>query len=205
MARDVAQSSSTRTPRTIAAWESGSHAGQQEGQPSIGAAAAPTSRRQTHRGRRNHETRAPQHRDSGPHLGAVTSEGEVHPDSNHSTTMARSMGASMARGLGILLIMMTLSEIAATRARPAYHNKGLLPPPIETAPRASPPFKTRAGRRRRAAATTGTSGGSVALAIHEMRRRISRQRRLRVQRGRLDLLYCCCRHLRLLRGVRDRR
>ena len=32
-------------------------------------------------------------------------------------TMARSMGASMARGLGILLIMMTLSEIAATRAR----------------------------------------------------------------------------------------
>jgi hypothetical protein len=31
--------------------------------------------------------------------------------------MARSLGASMARGLGILLIMMTLSEIAATRAR----------------------------------------------------------------------------------------
>ena len=55
--------------------------------------------------------------------------------------MARSMGASMARGLGILLIMMTLSEIAATRARPAYHNKGLLPPPIETAPRAPPPLQ----------------------------------------------------------------
>mmetsp|Transcript_23552 Transcript_23552/g.66059 ORF Transcript_23552/g.66059 Transcript_23552/m.66059 type:complete len:566 (-) Transcript_23552:70-1767(-) len=30
--------------------------------------------------------------------------------------MARSLGASMARGLGILLIMMTLSEIAATRS-----------------------------------------------------------------------------------------
>ena len=48
----------------------------------------------------------------------MTSEGEVHTDSNHLTTMARSLGASMARGLGILLIMMTLSEIAATRARP---------------------------------------------------------------------------------------
>jgi sodium-dependent phosphate transporter len=30
--------------------------------------------------------------------------------------MARSLGSSMARGLGILLIMMTLSEIAATRS-----------------------------------------------------------------------------------------
>jgi len=40
----------------------------------------------------------------------------VHTDSNHSTTMARSLGSSMARGLGILLIMMTLSEIAATRS-----------------------------------------------------------------------------------------
>ena len=38
-------------------------------------------------------------------------------ESNKATTMARSLGSSMARGLGILLIMMTLSEIAATRAR----------------------------------------------------------------------------------------
>ena len=77
-------------------------------------------------------------RDSGPHLGAVTSEGEEHTDSNHSTTMARSLGSSMARGLGILLIMMTLSEIAATRARPAYHNKGLLPPHRDGTARAGP-------------------------------------------------------------------
>ena len=63
---------------------------------------------------------------------------EVHTDSNHSTTMARSLGSSMARGLGILLIMMTLSEIAATRARPAYHNKGLLPPHRDGTARAGP-------------------------------------------------------------------
>ena len=44
--------------------------------------------------------------------------------------MARSFGASMARGLGILLIMMTLSEIAATRAAPAsLQHKGLHPIP----------------------------------------------------------------------------
>ena len=80
-------------------------------------------------------------RDSGPHLGAVTSEGEVHADSNHSTTMARSLGSSMARGLGILLIMMTLSEIAATRARPASTQRAA-PSPINTSPRAPPPPPT---------------------------------------------------------------
>ena len=84
----------------------------------------------------------------------------------------------MARGLGILLIMMTLSEIAATRARPAYHNKGLLPPPIETAPRAPPPPSKRAPL-----AAVGRGGhvderGQRRRAMHEMRRRISRQRRL---------------------------
>ena len=76
-------------------------------------------------------------------------------ESNKATTMARSMGASMARGLGILLIMMTLSEIAATRARPAYHNKGLLPPPIETAPRAPPPLQNA---RRSSSAGRGDPG-----------------------------------------------
>ena len=57
----------------------GSHAGQQQGQPSIGAAAAPTSRIQHTPMRRNHETRAPQHRDSGPHLGAVTARARCTP------------------------------------------------------------------------------------------------------------------------------
>ena len=85
----------------------------------------------------------------GPASRSRDGEGEVHTDSNHSTTMARSLGSSMARGLGILLIMMTLSEIAATRARPAYHNKGLLPPPIETAPRAPPPLQNARRWRRR--------------------------------------------------------
>ena len=85
----------------------------------------------------------------------------------------------MARGLGILLIMMTLSEIAATRARPAYHNKGLLPPPIETAPRAPPPLQNA---RRSSSAGRGDPGNErgQAHAMHEMRRRISRQRRLRI-------------------------
>ena len=111
------------------------------GQPSIGAITPSTSRTQHTPLRRTHENEGSPRRDSIAHLGAVTSEGEVHTDSNHWTTMARSLGSSMARGLGILLIMMTLSEIAATRARPAYHNKGLLPPPIETAPRAPPPLQ----------------------------------------------------------------
>ena len=123
--------------------------------------------------RRKHKNEGSARRDSAPHLGAVTSEGEEHTDSNHSTTMARSLGSSMARGLGILLIMMTLSEIAATRARPVY-NTNSSPIPMERRHRARrPPFKTRAGRRRRAAATPGTSGGSAAAAILEMRRRIS--------------------------------
>ena len=84
----------------------------------------------------------------------VTERGEVHADSNHSTTMARSLGASMARGLGILLIMMTLSEIAAPRAspRPATQRAAS---PIETSPRARPP----AGRAARAvAAAAGRHG-----------------------------------------------
>ena len=179
----------------------GSHAGQQQGQPSIGAAAAPTSRRQTHRGRRNHETRAPQHRDSGPHLGAVTAS-EVHTDSSHSTTMARSLGSSMARGLGILLIMMTLSEIAATRARrrPMTNSS---PIPSST-PRAAPP------------PTTGAAGGGGPRRPRERAgaappQRFTRcapepraKRRLRVQRGRLDLLHRGRGHLRLLRGLRHR-
>ena len=101
-------------------------------------------------------------------------------ESNKATTMARSMGASMARGLGILLIMMTLSEIAATRARPAYHNKGLLPPPIHPDDARRPPFKTRAGRRRRAAATTGTSGGSVARRCADAPPHLNETRRLRI-------------------------
>ena len=99
-------------------------------------------------------------------------------ESNKATTMARSMGASMARGLGILLIMMTLSEIAATRARPAYHNKGLLPPPIETAPRAPPPLQTRAAggggprrpRERAGAASPQSAMHRCAAASHETRR-----------------------------------
>ena len=140
----------------------------------------------------------------GPASRSRDGEGEAHTDSNHSTTMARSLGASMARGLGILLIMMTLSEIAATRARPVYNTKGCSLPPSRRHRARRPPFKTRAGRRRWAAATTGTSGGSAAAAILEMRRRISRQRRLRVQRGRLDLLHRGRRHLRLLRGLRHR-
>ena len=41
-------------------------------------------------------------------------------------------------------------------------------PPIETAPRAPPPFKTRAGRRRRAAATRAGTRGAAARAIHEI-------------------------------------
>jgi len=181
----------------------GSHAGQQEGQPSVGAAAAPTSRLRNNTPAGTTKRRGPPAVDSGPHLGAVTAS-EVHTDSNHSTTMARSLGSSMARGLGILLIMMTLSEIAATRARPVY-NTNSSPIPMERRHRARrPPFEPRAGRRRRAAATPGTSGGSAAAAILEMRPRTSHEtRRLRVQRGRLDLLYCRGRHLCVLRGLWD--
>ena len=79
----------------------------------------------------------------GPASRSRDGEGEAHTDSNHSTTMARSLGASMARGLGILLIMMTLSEIAATRARrrPMQHSS---PIPIKT----SPPLQTARPRGR---------------------------------------------------------
>ena len=62
------------------------------------------------------KTRGPPPRFDSASRSYVTAS-EVHTDSNHFTTMARSLGSSMARGLGILLIMMTLSEIAATRAR----------------------------------------------------------------------------------------
>ena len=79
----------------------------------------------------------------GPASRSRDGEGEVHTDSNHSTTMARSLGSSMARGLGILLIMMTLSEIAATRARPAYTTKGCSRPHRDV-PRAPPPPSKRA-------------------------------------------------------------
>ena len=50
-------------------------------------------------------------------ISELTSERQCIHFQNIARTMARSLGASMARGLGILLIMMTLSEIAATRAR----------------------------------------------------------------------------------------
>ena len=72
----------------------------------------------------------------------MTSEGEVHTDLK-ATIMARSMGASMARGLGILLIMMTLSEIAATRAARRLANKQQ-PHPMRRHTARRPPFKTRA-------------------------------------------------------------
>ena len=55
-----------------------------------------------------------------PRFGNASRSDGPSPHSAFKTiahTMARSFGASMARGLGILLIMMTLSEIAATRAR----------------------------------------------------------------------------------------
>ena len=87
---------------------------------------------------------------------ASRSDGEgatVHTDSK-AITMARSLGASMARGLGILLIMMTLSEIAATRARPASTQRAA-PSPIHRAPRAPPPLQNA---RRSSSAGRGDPG-----------------------------------------------
>jgi hypothetical protein len=83
--------------------------------------------------------------------------------------MARSLGASMARGLGILLIMMTLSEIAATRARPAYHNKGLLHPHgRHRAPPAHDSRRSRScGPRRAAPRTHATRAAPPARTSYE--------------------------------------
>ena len=83
----------------------------------------------------------------------------------------------MARGLGILLIMMTLSEIAATRARPASTQRAAASPHRDVTARAAPPSK------RAPLAAVGRGGhvderGQRRRAMHEMRRRISRQRRL---------------------------
>ena len=60
----------------------------------------------------------------------------------------------MARGLGILLIMMTLSEIAATRARRRLANKQQ-PHPMKTSPRAPPPLQNA---RRSSPAGRGDDG-----------------------------------------------
>ena len=90
----------------------------------------------------------------GPASRSYVTASEVHTDSNHSTAMARSLGSSMARGLGILLIMMTLSEIAATRARRRLANKQQ-PHPHEPSPRAPPPLRTA---RRSSSAGRGDDG-----------------------------------------------
>ena len=104
---------------------------------------------------------------------------EVHPDSNHLTTMARSLGSSMARGLGILLIMMTLSEIAATRARPAYNTKGCsLPPSIQTT-RAAPPSK-RAPASSAGRGDDGDARGQRRRRFKDAPPHLARQRRLRI-------------------------
>ena len=154
-ASHAAQSSSTRTPRTIAACgRVGAARGSSRGSPQSEPSHRLRAVYDTPPYARNIETRGRPPRFDSASRSSVTAS-EAHTDSNHSTTMARSLGSSMARGLGILLIMMTLSEIAATRARPAYHNKGLLPPPIETAPRAPPPLQNA---RRSSSAGRGDPG-----------------------------------------------
>ena len=66
--------------------------------------------------RRNHKNEGSP-REIRARISELTSERQCIHFQTIARTMARSLGASMARGLGILLIMMTLSEIAATRAR----------------------------------------------------------------------------------------
>ena len=132
----------------------GSHAGDTRGskmgQPSIGAAAAPTSRRRPAPMRRNPKKEGPPRRDSFVHLGADGPSPQCFI-SNIASTMARSLGASMARGLGILLIMMTLSEIAATRAAPRPATQRAAPSPWRRH-RAPPAYDSRRWRRAAAAA-----------------------------------------------------
>lgn len=73
----------------------GSHAGQQQGQPSIGAAAAPTSRRRPAPMRRKPQNEASPRRDSQAHLVAVTARATVHTfkSNNHGAQPRRQHGA----------------------------------------------------------------------------------------------------------------
>ena len=177
----------------------GSHAGQQEGQPSIRAIAAPTSRRRPAPMRRNHKKRGVAPSRFGPASRSCDGEGDSAYFQTIAT-MARSLGASMARGLGILLIMMTLSEIAATRAAPRPAIKGAAPSPWRRhrAPPAAHdsrrchtwPQRPPEGQRTRHAP-------QPTLTSHETRR-------LGIQRRRLDLLHRRGGHLCVLRGLWDR-
>ena len=81
--------------RAGGAWGRGSHAGQQQGQPSIGAITPPTSRRRPAPMRRKPQNEASPRRDSQAHLGAVTARATVHTfkSNNHGAQPRRQHGA----------------------------------------------------------------------------------------------------------------
>ena len=114
------EASRARRPRATAAGRGEMR--EREPRGAAGGAAFNQSRRSTYEPspdpQRPPETqkRAPPIAEIRARISELTAMHRAHHFKTIASTMARSLGASMARGLGILLIMMTLSEIAATRA-----------------------------------------------------------------------------------------